>query len=73
MIDEIRAAQNINIFTNNLGVLKFFMCYGAVGKTTNGFKFIRISSHTPKNIQEGSDDIICEDNDILSHLTAPYW
>ena len=25
----------------------------AVGKTQNGFKFIRISSHTPKNIQEG--------------------
>ena len=40
---------------------------GAVGKTPNGFKFIRISSHTPKNIQEGSAEIICEDIDILSH------
>ena len=39
----------------------------AVGKTPNGFKFIRISSHTPKNIQEGSAEIIYEDIDILSH------
>ena len=39
----------------------------AVGKTPNGFKSIRISSHTPKNIQEGSAEIICEDIDILSN------
>ena len=39
----------------------------AVGKTPIGLKFIRISSHTPKNIQEGIADIICEDIDILSH------
>ena len=30
-------------------------------------KFIRISLHTPKNIQEGSAEIICKDIDILSH------
>ena len=41
----------------------------AVGKTPNGFKSIRISSHTPKNIQEGSAEIICEDIDILSNPT----
>ena len=40
---------------------------GAVGYTSNGFKFIRISSCTYKNIQEGSAEIICEDIDILSH------
>ena len=39
----------------------------AVGKTPNGFKLIRISSHTPKNIQEGIAEIICKDIDILSH------
>ena len=39
----------------------------AVGKTPIVLKFIRISSHTPKNIQEGIADIICEDIDILSH------
>ena len=39
----------------------------AVGKTPNEFKFIRIPSHNPKNIQEGSAEIICEDIDILSH------
>ena len=39
---------------------------GAVGYTSNGFKFIR-TSQTPKNIQEGSAEIICEDIDILSH------
>ena len=39
----------------------------AVGKTPNGLKFIRISSHTPKNILEGIAEIICEDIDILSH------
>ena len=39
----------------------------AVGKTSFGLKFIRISSHTPKNIQEGSAEIICKDIDILSH------
>ena len=46
----------------------------AVGKTPNGFKSIRISSHTPKNIQEGSAEIICEDIDILSNpnVTAAY-
>ena len=43
---------------------------GAVGKTPNGFKFIRISSHTPKNIQEGSAEIISEGIDILSN---PSW
>ena len=42
----------------------------AVRKTPNGFKSIRISSHTPKNIQEGSAEIICEDIDILSHPTV---
>ena len=41
----------------------------AVGKNPNEFKFIRISSHTPKNIQEGSAEIICEDTDILSNPT----
>ena len=44
---------------------------GAVGKTPNGFKFIKISSHTTKSIQEGSAKIICEDIDILSHATPP--
>ena len=44
----------------------------AVGKTPNGFKSIRISSHTHKNIQEGSAEIICEDIDILSNPTVPY-
>ena len=49
---------------------------GTVGTTPNGFKFIRISSPTPKNIQEGSAEIICEDIEILSHpqlvlLNAP--
>ena len=39
----------------------------AVGETPNGLEFIRISSHIPKNIQEGSADIIIENNDILSH------
>ena len=39
----------------------------AVGETPNGLEFIRISSHIPKNIQEGSADIIFENNDILSH------
>ena len=43
----------------------------AVGKTPNGFKSIRISSHTPKNIQEGSAEIICEDIDILSNPSPP--
>ena len=38
-----------------------------VGETPNGLEFIRISSHIPKNIQEGSADIIFENNDILSH------
>ena len=38
----------------------------------NGFKFIRISSHTPKNIQEGIAEMICEDSDILSHCNPPY-
>ena len=42
----------------------------AVGKTPIGLKFNRISSHTPKNIQEGIADIICEDIDILSHPKA---
>ena len=42
---------------------------GAVGKTPNRFEFIGITSHTPKNIQEGSAQIICEDIDILSHPT----
>ena len=42
---------------------------GAVGKTPIGFKFIRISSHTPKKIQEGSAEIICEDIDTLSPPT----
>ena len=46
---------------------------GAVGKTPNRFKFIRISSHTPKNIQEGIADIICEDIDILSHPKMAGW
>ena len=32
--------------------------------------FIKISSHTPKYIQEGIADIICEDIDILSHPIA---
>ena len=41
----------------------------AVGKTPIGVKFIRISSHTPKNIQEGIAAIICEDINILSHPT----
>ena len=45
----------------------------AVGETPNGLEFIRISSHIPKNIQEGSADIIFENNDILSHPKArPY-
>ena len=44
----------------------------AVGKTPNGFKSIRISSHTPKNIQEGSAEIICEDIDILSNPNEEY-
>ena len=39
----------------------------AVGKTPNEFKFIRIPSHNPKNIQVGSAEIICEDTDILSN------
>ena len=39
----------------------------AVGETPNGLEFIRISSHIPKNIQEGIADIIFENNDILSH------
>ena len=39
----------------------------AVGKTPNEFKFIRIPSHNPKNIQVGSAEIICEDIDILSN------
>ena len=39
----------------------------AVGKTPIGLKFIRISSHTLKNIQEGIANIICEEIDILSH------
>ena len=43
----------------------------AVGKTPIGLKFIKISSHTPKNIQEGIADIICEDIDILSHPIPP--
>ena len=51
-------------FWTYLGVLKFFMCHG---KTQNGFKFFRISSHTPKKDQEGSAEIICKDIDILSH------
>ena len=43
------------------------------GKTPNRFKFIGITSHTPKNIQEGSAEIICEDINILSHPTLkPY-
>ena len=33
-------------------------------------EFIRISSHTPKNILEGIAEIICEDIDILSHPKA---
>ena len=37
---------------------------GDVGKTSNGFKFIRISSPTPKNIQDGSAEIIFKDIDI---------
>ena len=40
---------------------------GAVGYTSNGLTSIRISSYTPKNIQEGIAEIICEDIDILSH------
>ena len=43
---------------------------GTVGYTSNRFKFIRISSHTPKNIQEGNVEIIFEDIDILSHPTT---
>ena len=39
----------------------------AVGKTPIGFKFIRISSHTTKNIQEVIAEIIFQDIDILSH------
>ena len=42
----------------------------AVGETSNELEFIRISSHIPKNIQEGSADIIFENNDILSHPKA---
>ena len=45
----------------------------AVGETPNGLEFIRISSHIPKNIQEGIADIIFEDNDILSHPTFTPW
>ena len=41
----------------------------AVGETPNGLEFIRISSHIPKNIQEGIADVIFENNDILSHPT----
>ena len=44
----------------------------AVGKTSFGLKFIRISSHTPKNIQEMSAENIWEDIDILSHPINPY-
>ena len=40
---------------------------GAVRRTPNGFKFIRISSHNPMNIKEWSAEIIFEDIDILSH------
>ena len=43
----------------------------AVGETPNGLEFIRISSHIPKNIQEGSADIFFDNNDILSH-PIPY-
>ena len=42
----------------------------AVGKTPIGLKFIRISSHTPKNIQEVIAEIIFQDIDILSHPNA---
>ena len=45
----------------------------AVGETPNGLEFIRISSHIPKNIQEGSADIIFENNDILSHPSQPHF
>ena len=51
------------------GSWNFLCAMHAVGKTPNGFKFIMISSHTTKNIQEGSAEIICEDIDILSHPT----
>ena len=44
----------------------------AVGKSPNGFKFIRMPSQTPKNIQEGSAEIICEDIDILSNPKVWY-
>ena len=43
------------------------MCNGVVGYTSDGFKFTRISSYTPKDIQDRSAEIICEDIDILSH------
>ena len=39
----------------------------AVEESPNGLEFFRISSHIPKNIQEGITDIIFENNDILSH------
>ena len=54
-------------FLTYWGVLKFSYAMRAVGKTPNGFNFIRISSYTPKNIQEGSAEIICEDINILSN------
>ena len=43
-----------------------------VGKTPNGLKFIRMASQTPKNIQEGSAEISCEDINILSHPRERY-
>ena len=44
----------------------------AVGETPNRLEFISISSHIPKNIQEGSADIIFGNNDILSHPNTIY-
>ena len=59
-----------NFFFNYLGVLKFLCAISAVGKTPIGLEFIRISSHTSKNIQEGIAEIIFQDIDILSHPSS---
>ena len=58
----------MHIFTNRL--LHWNPGFKLVlSKNSNGFKFIRISSHTPKIIQDGSAENICKDIDILSNPT----
>ena len=52
--------------------------YVEIGNTPNRFQFIKISSHTPKNIQERSAEIIYEDiyiliyNNVATGAYLPY-